>query len=104
SITSTAPVSGMEDSLYSYDISATDPNGDVITFALVQAPVGMNLSGNRIEWTPQNHQVGDSTVIVRAQDPAGLFDDQVFTISIANTNDAPDILSSAPTTARAEQL
>lgn len=103
-ITSTAPSSAQEDSQYAYNVLASDPNGDAVTYALIQSPAGMTLSGNRIEWTPQNHQVGDSTVIVRAQDGAGLFDDQVFTVTVVNTNDAPEILSSAPTTARAEQL
>lgn len=99
-ITSAAPLSAQEDIAYSYQVSATDPNGDAITFNLVQAPTGMQLTGSRISWTPANHQVGAVNVIVRAQDPAGLFVDQAFVITVANTNDAPQILSTAPVTAR----
>lgn len=103
-ISSTAPASALEDASYVYEVSATDPNGDAISFALVQAPAGMQINNNRITWTPGNHQVGKANVIVRAQDPAGLFADQIFTIQVANTNDAPQILSSAPVTARVDQL
>lgn len=103
-ISSVAPANAQEDATYIYEVAATDPNGDAVTFSLVQAPAGMQINGNRISWTPGNHQVGQASVIVRAQDPAGLFVDQVFTILVANTNDAPQILSSAPTTARVDQL
>ncbi len=103
-ITSAAPLTAQEDIAYSYQVSATDPNGDAITFNLVQAPTGMQLTGSRISWTPANHQVGAANVIVRAQDPAGLFVDQAFVITVANTNDAPQILSTAPVTARVGEL
>lgn len=102
-ISSAAPIRAVEDSSYRYDVVATDPNGDALSLLLVQAPAGMQVNGSRITWIPENHQVGQVTVVLRAQDPAGLFVDQVFTIDVVNTNDAPQILSSAPTTARVDQ-
>ncbi|MBI5721711.1 MAG: putative Ig domain-containing protein, partial [Burkholderiales bacterium] len=92
---------------YSYDVNATDPNGDVLTYSLTQAPSGMtiNASSGLIAWTPSSAQVGSQAVTVRAADPGGLSATQAFSITVAAAgNAAPQITSTALTTATAGTL
>ncbi len=94
-----------EDALYTYDVDATDPDGDAVTFALAGTPpAGMviNSSTGVITWTPRNAQVGGNAVSVRATDEHGLSRTQAFTVTVANTNDAPVFTSTAITTATEE--
>ena len=101
--TSTPVTSAIEDSVYTYVLAASDTNGDVISFSLISGPTGMQLTGDTLSWTPVNANVGQQTVVVRAQDPSGLFDDQSFVITVSNTNDAPNIVSTAPVMARVNE-
>ncbi|MEJ2590210.1 MAG: putative Ig domain-containing protein, partial [Candidatus Thiodiazotropha sp.] len=101
--TSTPVTSVNEDALYSYTLTASDANGDDVSFSLVSGPSGMQLSGDTLTWVPDNTFVGDHNVVLRAQDPAGLFDTQLFTLTVVNVNDAPVITSSAPLTARVNE-
>ncbi|MBL8287863.1 MAG: tandem-95 repeat protein [Rubrivivax sp.] len=87
---------------YSYDVNATDPNGDVLTWSLTQAPAGMaiNASTGLIAWTPSSAQTGSQAVTVRVADPGGLAATQAFTIAVAPAgNAAPQITTQPPTTA-----
>ncbi len=96
SITSAPVTAASEDSLYSYDVDAADPNpGDAITFSLNTAPAGMTINSSTgvILWTPTNTDVGNHSIVVRAEDAGGLFDTQSFDILVANVNDAPSIIS-----------
>jgi hypothetical protein len=101
-ITSTAVTAATEDTLYSYDVTASDTDpGDTLTFSLDDAPSGMtvNSASGLIQWTPTNGQVGSNSVTVRVEDAAGAFDTQSFSVTVANTNDAPSITSTPVTTA-----
>jgi Putative Ig domain len=96
-ITSAAVTAAIEDALYSYVVEASDSDpGDTLTFSLDVAPSGMSIDGatGLIQWTPTNGQVGVNSVTVRAIDDAGAFDIQAFSVTVANTNDAPTITSS----------
>ncbi|MCH8003084.1 MAG: PKD domain-containing protein [Nanoarchaeota archaeon] len=92
-ITSTPITSATEDILYTYDVDATDPNNDQLTFSLPQGPSGMTIgtSTGLIQWIPTNNQVGNILVTVKVRDPVGLSDTQQFTISVAAVNDAPTL-------------
>ncbi|MGA1841632.1 MAG: PKD domain-containing protein [bacterium] len=86
-ITSTPPINGTEGQLYMYDVEATDPEGDPITFSLVVSPSGMTIDSGTglISWMPEPTQVGDYAVEVRVVDH---FDGegfhQVYTLTIAD--------------------
>ncbi len=57
-----------------------------------------NTGTGLLSGTPTNAQVGDHAVVLRVND--GTVDvDQSFTITVANTNDAPTITSVANTAA-----
>ncbi|MBI5657568.1 MAG: putative Ig domain-containing protein, partial [Geobacter sp.] len=72
-------------STYNYDVDATDPNGDALTYSLLSAPAGMVIDPNTgvITWTPPvgQPQTGND-VTVQASDPAGHTDTQSFSIYI----------------------
>ena len=52
-ITSSAPTQATEGSLYAYQLIATDPDGDSLTFRLATAPAGMTISATgSVNWTP----------------------------------------------------
>jgi hypothetical protein len=105
-ITSTPVTEATEDKQYSYDVDASDIDGDTITYSLSTYPTGMaidNVSG-LITWTPTNSQVGANSVVVLVSDGNGGADTQSFTITVANANDAPTITSTPITTATEDQL
>ena len=100
-ITTTAITTANVAELYSYDVDATDPELDTLTFSLNVSPTGMtiNSSSGLIQWTPAAE--GDNNVTVRVDDGNGGFDTQSFVISVGPANQAPTITSIAITAATA---
>jgi lysophospholipase L1-like esterase len=96
-ITSTAPTSATVGAAYAYRVAATDANGDVLSYALTQAPTGMtiNTTSGQIAWTPTTAQVGAHAVTARVTDPGGLAATQSFTVTASSANVAPQITSTA---------
>ena len=91
-----------EDAVYIYNITATDVDaGDVLTITGATLPVWLTLTDNGngtavLTGTPLNEHVGDHNVIINVSDgTTGA--DQAFTLSVANTNDAPSFTSEAVT-------
>jgi len=99
-ITSTALTTAAVGAAYVYDVNATDPNGDTLTYALTQAPSGMTIQSTTglVAWTPTAAQAGTQSVTVRVSDPGGLAATQSFSIAVAAANAAPQITSTPPTT------
>ncbi len=104
--TSTPITSVNEDSFYSYIITAADNDaGDVLTIsnALV-LPNWLNLTDNGdgtalLSGTPGNNNVGVSGVAFTVSDQKGNTAQQLFNITVNNTNDAPAFTSTPITTA-----
>jgi RHS repeat-associated protein len=72
-------------------VRATDPEGDALTFSLVQAPAGMTIDNEgRISWTPTGNP---RTEVVRVQvaDTSGLSASTEFTLSLILDNEAPRV-------------
>ncbi|MCF6365925.1 MAG: putative Ig domain-containing protein [Bacteroidales bacterium] len=91
-ITSTAVESATEDIQYTYTFTATDedPVPDILTLSAVEIPAWLSFdeATGILSGTPLNEDVGTYNVILRVND--GTVDiDQTFTITVANTNDAP---------------
>jgi hypothetical protein len=84
-----------EDSAYSGSLAANaaDPDfGDTLTFTKLGGPSWLTVAANgALSGTPLNANAGSNSFTVRVADGAGLSDDAVFTIQVANTNDAPVI-------------
>jgi ribosomal protein S6E (S10) len=105
-ITSTPVTASSEDALYSYDVDASDIDGDALNFSLSTYPAGMSIDSaiGLISWTPVNSQVGVHSVLVQVSDGNGGTDTQSFTVDVVNTNDAPTIISSPVITATEDIL
>jgi hypothetical protein len=54
--TSTPVTAAQQGVAYSYSVTATDPSGGTVSFALTTAPTGAALSGNAVNWTPAASQ------------------------------------------------
>ena len=103
-ITSDAVTTAMALEAYAYQVVATDPDGDTLTFALPTSPDGMTIdpATGLIAWTPAEDQVGNHPVQVTATDPDGLAATQDFSIAVGSpANRPPVITSDAVTTAMA---
>lgn len=86
-ITSTAITSATKGQPYSYDVNATDSDGDSLAYSLTTKPSGMtiNSSTGLITWTP--NATGSFGVTVKAFD-GELFDAQSFTVKVEETSTA----------------
>ncbi len=95
-ITSTPGLAATEEQLYAYNMTASDADGDPISFILDSGPAGMTVnSGNgQLRWTPTDGQIGPQGVSLSAHDGQGGVATQNFTIVVTDVNDAPAIVSS----------
>ena len=96
-ITSIPVTSATQGQVYQYPVTATDPDGDTLSFSLTAAPAGMSIDATTglIAWTPGNAQVGSNSVELKVTDPGGLYTTQSFTVAVANVNDPPIAASDA---------
>ena len=83
---------------YVYDVNATDPDGDTLTYSLTTKPSGMaiNPANGLIWWVPTSAQVGSRSVTVKVSD-GSLSITQSFKITVSTlpvVNQAPTITSS----------
>jgi RHS repeat-associated protein len=85
-IYSLAVTSGSTALSYQYDVNATDPNGDVLTFILEDGPAGMDIdpATGLITWTPG--QAGEFPVAVRVEDGKDGSDEQGFTVTVQDVD------------------
>ena len=106
-ITSAAVTSATEDVPYSYQITASDKDNEIVsgtdtlTYSLTAKPAGMgiNPSTGLIVWLPENNDVGNNIVTVRVDDGKG-YAEQSYTLTVSNTNDLP----TAPTLLNTETI
>jgi len=86
-----------EDQLYLYQIKASDPNGDNLSYSLIIKPEGMSINSENglITWVPTNNQVGIHQIIVEISDDKESVN-QSFEIEVINVNNPPQILSYSP--------
>ena len=86
-----------EDQLYSYQVMASDPNGDTLTYSFIIKPDGMSIDreSGLISWTPANNQVGIHKIIVEVSDGKQSVT-QNFEIEVINVNNPPQIISYSP--------
>ena len=100
--TSVPVTAGAENQAYNYTLSATDADGQALTYALTAAPTGMSLTLDQLSWMPTYDQAGDHAVTVTVTDSETTVE-QSFTLTVTNTNRLPQITSTAPTAAEEAQ-
>jgi hypothetical protein len=90
-ITSTAPTSGTTDVLYTYTITATDQDGDNLTYSAPTLPswLTFNTSTHVLSGIPATANVGTHNVVLRVTDGKDNTD-QSFTINVV-ANDINDL-------------
>ena len=105
-ITSTALTTATEDSAYSYTFTASDVDtGDTLTLSAPTLPgwLSFDPATGVLSGTPTNAQVGTHNVVLWVND--GTVDvDQGFTITVANSNDAPVLINPIPDQSATEDL
>jgi hypothetical protein len=81
-ITSTPVIYATVNVSYTYDVQATDPDGDSLTYALAISPQGMTINSTTglISWIPTPVQEADTSVTVEVTDGA-YEDSQSFVIT-----------------------
>ncbi|NEP56504.1 MAG: tandem-95 repeat protein, partial [Symploca sp. SIO2G7] len=86
---------------YQYNVTASDPDGDLLVWSLEAAPLGMSIDAQSgtILWTPTLEQVGTHEVIVQTLDSFGSFATQTFEVAVRGINTPPVIASTPPTQA-----
>jgi hypothetical protein len=74
--------------LYTYDVNATDSDGDALTYSLTANPTDMTIDSatGLINWRPTFVQIGDHNVTVEVSD-GSLSDTQSFTITVHDVLD-----------------
>ena len=100
-ITSTAVTSATEDSAYSYTVTASDADtSDTLTMSGTTVPAWLSFdaSTGALTGTPAGVNVGDHNVVITVTDGSASVTD-TFTITVADTNDAPTFSSTAGTSA-----
>ncbi len=104
-ITSTGPTTVNEDVEYSYQVVVEDDDiihGDVISYTAPTKPDWLTMSATGLlSGTPTNEVLGtnpsvDFDVVVHVEDASTAYDEESFTITVTNINDAPVINSQFP--------
>lgn len=91
-------ITATENQQYLYQVKASDPNGDTLTYTLnTIKPEGMDINSESglISWIPTNNQVGTHQIIVEISDGKQSLT-QSFEIEVININNSPQILSYSP--------
>jgi len=96
-ITSQAVITGTAGSTYVYQISATDPERDPISYTLNQQPAGMTISSSgRIEWTIPAGTIGTFDVEIEASDGRGGIARQIYVIGVSESGNRAPLINSQP--------
>lgn len=102
-ITSTPGLLAAVSQPYTYQATATDPQGESLTFSLLNAPTGMTIdpASGLIQWTPDPTQLETNPVLLAVTNTDGEIATQNFAITVQPPNQPPVIMSSPVTTVTA---
>ena len=105
-ITSRPDSVALEDSPYTYALTATDVDlGDTLSYALVSGPEGMKIdSAGVLSWTPLQADVGPHTITIHALDDSSGIGEQSFLLTVLQVDDPPQIGSQPDTLSSEDQL
>lgn len=94
-ITTAAVINVTEDSIYIYDMNASDGENDTFTFNFTQGPNGLSINTTTgvLTFAPNNTQVGSYGVTVEVKDALNATGNQSFTLTVINN---PPIINTSP--------
>jgi hypothetical protein len=83
-ITSTPPLSATATEQYTYQVTATDADGDTLTYQLLVSPDGMIIDPQTglIKFIPTLDQIGDWYIIIKVSDGKGGEDTQKYWLKV----------------------
>lgn len=93
-LTSTPSGTGAVGAAYTYSPTATDADGDAVSFRLITAPSWASLSGSVVTGTPASGGIYDLTL--RADDGYGKITDQSWTVTVIPPGNQPPVITSVP--------
>ncbi len=105
-ITGTPATTATVGQAYSFTPSASDPDGQSLTFSIVNRPTwaNFNTSTGRLSGTPTSAQVGTTTgIVIRVSDGMATTSLPSFSLEVRANNRAPTISGTPATTAREGQ-
>ncbi|NES97429.1 MAG: hypothetical protein F6K32_19850, partial [Desertifilum sp. SIO1I2] len=94
-ITSTPAFVGAVGELYRYNVAASDPEGQALTYQLIEKPEWLTINSTTGEITGTPPTTGTYQVVVSATDALGLGGAQRFFLNVT-ANQAPTITSTPP--------
>jgi fibro-slime domain-containing protein/RHS repeat-associated protein len=106
SITSTPNLVTNLERSYSYNLTGSDVNNDLLLWSLDSSPAGMVIDpqSGALRWQPSSTQIGEHPVAVRLTDAYGLYAAQEFTLHVTGVNTPSAIVSNPITRAAQNQL
>ncbi|MEP1075191.1 putative Ig domain-containing protein [Leptolyngbya sp. PL-A3] len=98
SIESSPVLSVIGGQTYAYNVAATDPDGDALTYNLLVAPDGMTLNAQgQLRWSTALSDIANHTITIQANDGHGGIAEQSFTLAvIAEPPNRPPVLTTNP--------
>ncbi|MBW4512456.1 MAG: DUF4114 domain-containing protein [Scytonematopsis contorta HA4267-MV1] len=80
-ITSSPEISIALGETYEYQVEATDPNNDPLSYSLIKAPDGLEIDNlGKITWNPT--KIGEFELEIQVSDSKGAVDTQVYTLKV----------------------
>ena len=99
-LTSDAEKFAIEEVLFEYTVTVSDPNGDTPLITAVTLPSWLSFSdGNALQGTPGESDIGEHTVTLLLSDDRGAEEIVEIYIEVVIGNDPPQIISPSVTTA-----
>ncbi|PAT33092.1 hypothetical protein CLI92_05275 [Vandammella animalimorsus] len=97
-ITSAPPVQATAGSAWRYQVQASDPDGDPLSYRLAQAPSGMQIDAatGRIDWTPSAAHNGPQRVSLIVRDSHGAQAQQSWQVYVQLSANRPPSIGSQP--------
>ena len=94
-VTSEPPQIATVDELLEYLVTAEDPDNQLLTFSLLDAPAGATIDSvtGLVQWTPAVGDIGSQRIVVLATDEDGLKAIQSFYLDVRDVNVAPEFVS-----------
>ncbi|WP_373033810.1 immunoglobulin-like domain-containing protein, partial [Sulfurovum sp.] len=93
-ITSTPLFEGVVDHLYRYQVVASDPDLDALSYTLLQSPIGMHIDEQgEITFTPQYGDRGMHAVVVEVKDAYESGVQQSYMLNISLAQNLPPVIT-----------
>ncbi len=98
-ISSTAPNEAQVNLMYSYQVQASDPDGDALTYSFGYSLPGMNIDANGlVTWSPTLADAGKHYYKVVVVDETYLRTEQYIELNVIDPNNAAPVIHGVPNT------